>query len=125
MAITRGAGFTGAKSSATATEDLGAPTLALFQIDFKTAVNDNLGDDGLFATAINLIMDQCTILKIGPLAGSNEKVTIIIEDRGQTASQLQDALRGTNLGGADSNDDSSGAFALMTVTLKDLNDDLS
>jgi len=126
MAISRGNGFTGVKSSGTATEDLGAPKLALFQVDFKTVVSDDLGGNDLFDRAIHALMDQCTIMKIGPLAGGNTKVTVVIEDIGQTASQLQDALRATNLGGTTGfENDSTETLAAATVTLKDLNDDLS
>jgi hypothetical protein len=118
MAITRGAGFTGAKSVASDTENLGAPKLALAQIDFGTAVNGKLGDDGAFATAINAVSERCTIFSIGPLAGTNQKVTYIYEDIGQTNTEMQTALQacatvdGVNLGAA-------------TVTLKALDSDLS
>lgn len=118
MAISRGAGFTGAKSVATATENLGAPKLALAQIDFGGAVNGKLGDDGAFATAINAVSERCTVFSIGPLAGSNQKVTYIYEDIGQTAAEMQTALQAC--GTVDGI-----ALGSATVTLKALDSDLS
>ena len=117
MPISRGAGFTGAKSSGTATEDLGAPKLALAQLDFGADVSGKLGDAGAFHSAMLALSDRCTIFKIGPLAASDQKVTFIYEDIGQTAAEFNTAVQA--LGTVDGVD-----FSGQTVTLKDLNDRL-
>ena len=52
MPISRGAGFTGAKSSSTVEEVLGAPKVSIAQIDFGADVSGKLGDDGAFHSAM-------------------------------------------------------------------------
>jgi len=118
MAIGRGAGFVGVKPGSGAGKTQFAPKLALAQIDFGGAVNGKLGDDGAFATAMNAVSERCTIFSIGPLAGSNQKVTFIYEDIGQTATEMQTALQAA--GTVDGI-----ALGSATVALKALDSDLS
>ena len=117
MPISRGAGFTGAKSSSTAEEELGAPKVSIAQIDFGADVSGKLGDAGAFHSAMLAVSERATIFKIGPLAASDQKVSFIYEDIGQTAAEFQTALQA--LGTVDGVD-----FSGQTVTLKDLNDRL-
>ena len=118
MPISRGAGFTGAKSSATATENLGAPKLAIAKLDFGADVSGKLGDDGAFHSAMAAISERCTIFTIGPLAASDQKVSFIYEDIGQTAAEFNTAIQA--LGTVDGVD-----FSGQTVSLEDLNSNLS
>ena len=79
MPITRGAGFTGAKSVATEEEVLGAPKVSIAQIDFGADVSGKLGDAGAFHSAMLAVSERATIFKIGPLAASDQKVSLCMK----------------------------------------------